>query len=106
MPKFLVKASYTQEGLKGLLKEGGSSRKATIDQLITGLGGTMDGFYYAYGDADVYVIADVPDDATMMAVSLAVGASGSVTLSTTVLVDAETVDEAAKRTVAYRPPGA
>ena len=106
MPKFLVKASYTQEGLKGLLKEGGSSRKATIDHLISGLGGTMDGFYYAYGDADVYVIADVPDDATMMAVSLAVGASGSVTLSTTVLVDPETVDEAAKRTVGYRPPGA
>ena len=106
MPKFLVKASYSQEGIKGVLKEGGSSRRAAVDKLITGMGGTMEGFYYAYGDADLYVIADVPDDTTMTAVSLAVGASGAGSLSTTPLIDPETVDEAAKKTVGYRPPGA
>lgn len=65
----------------------------------------MEAFYYAYGDADVFVLVDVPDDATMTAVSLAVGASGSVSLKTTALITPETVDEAAKKTVDYRPPG-
>jgi uncharacterized protein with GYD domain len=65
----------------------------------------LEAFYYAYGDADVFVLVDVPDDATMTAVSLAVGASGSVSLKTTALITPETVDEAAKKTVDYRPPG-
>lgn len=106
MPKYMVSASYTQEGVKGLLKEGGSSREKTIRALIEGMGGTLEGWYFAFGKNDVYVIAEVPDDTTMAAVSLAVGASGAVSLNTTVLMDSATIDAAAKKTVSYRPPGA
>ena len=106
MPKYLIQASYTQEGLKGLLKEGGTSRKSTVEQLARGLGGSIEAFYYAFGDSDVYVIADMPDDATASAISLTIGATGSVSLKTTVLITPETVDDAVKKTVAYRPPGA
>ena len=61
---------------------------------------------YAFGDDDVIIIADLPDDASVTAVSLAVGATGSVSLKTRVLITPETVDEAVKKTVAYTPPGA
>ena len=105
MPKYLVQASYTVEGVKGLLKEGGSARKAAVEQLIKGMGGTLEAFYYAFGDDDVLVIADVPDDASMSAAALAVNATGAVKAKTTVLITPETVDQAAKKAVSYRPPG-
>ena len=63
MPKYLYEASYTQQGVQGLLREGGSSRERTIKELASGLGGTIEAFYYAFGDTDVFVIADIPDDA-------------------------------------------
>jgi uncharacterized protein with GYD domain len=106
MSKYLFQASYTQQGLKGLLKEGGTSRRSTVEQLARGMGGSIEAFYYAFGDADVYVIADMPDEATATALSLAIGATGSVSLKTTVLITPETVDEAVKKTVDYRAPGA
>lgn len=106
MAKYLVHGSYTTEGLKGLLKEGGTSRRATIEGLINSMGGKMESFYYAYGDEDVYVIADVPDEETMTAVALVVNASGAVNVKTTVLITPEAVDAAVKKTVDYRPPGA
>ena len=106
MPKYLIQASYTQEGLKGLLKEGGTSRRSAVEQLARGLGGSIEAFYYAFGDADVFVIVDMPDDATASAIALTIGATGSVSLKTTVLITPETVDDAVKKTVDYRPPGA
>ena len=106
MAKYLIQGSYTQQGLQGLLKEGGTSRRATIEKLAQGLGGSIEAFYYAFGDHDVYVTADMPDDATATAVALAVGATGAVSLKTTVLITPETVDEAVKKTVDYRAPGA
>ncbi len=105
MPKYLYLASYTQTGLQGLIKEGGTSRRANLNGLIEGLGGRMEAFYYAFGEDDVYVIADLPDDAAASALSLAVGASGAVGVKTTVLDTPETVDEAVKKAVSYRPPG-
>ena len=105
MPKYLIQASYTQQGVQGLLKEGGSSRRAHIEQVLKGLGGKLEAFYYAFGDSDVYVIVDVPDQTTATAVSLTVGASGSVSLKTTVLIEPEEVDAASKKSVSYRPPG-
>lgn len=105
MPKYLIKGSYTAGGTKGLLSEGGTSRKAAIDKLVKSLGGTLEVFYYAFGDDDVIVIADLPDDATAVALSLTAGATGTVTLSTTALLAPETIDEAAKKTIDYRPAG-
>jgi uncharacterized protein with GYD domain len=105
MPKYLVQANYVGEGVKGLLKEGGTSRRAVAEKLIKSLGGTMEAFYYAFGETDAYIIADLPDNASMAAIALTVSASGAVTVKTTVLMTPEQVDEATKKTPSYRPPG-
>ena len=106
MPKFLIKASYTAEGAKGLLKEGGTARRAAVVKLVEGLGGKVEAFYYAYGENDAYIISDLPDATSGLAVSLAVNASGAVRLSTIPLITPEEIDAASKKSVAYRAPGA
>ena len=106
MPTYLWQASYTNEGAKGLLKDGGSKRRTAVQQMIEKAGGKLHGFYYAFGEADVYGIAEFPDQATAAAVSLAVNASGAVHLRTTVLISPEDMDAAVKKSVGYRPPGA
>ena len=106
MPKFLIKASYNAEGARGLMKEGGSGRRAAITKLIEGSGGSVEGFYFAYGEHDVYVIVNLPDAATSVALSLAVNASGSASLSTVPLITPEEMDAACKKSIGYRAPGA
>jgi len=105
MPKYLIHGNYIGEGIKGLLKEGGSSRRAAIEKLAASLGGTVESIYYAFGDTDVYVVVDMPDNVSMAAMALVAGASGAVTVKTTVLMSPEEVDEATKKTPDYRPPG-
>ena len=105
MPKYLLQASYTPEGVKGLLKEGGSKRREAVEQLTKALGGRIEAFYFAFGDDDVYVISDMPDNVTITAVVLTVNASGAVKVKTTVLLTAEEVDQATKMTASYRAPG-
>ena len=105
MAKFLTKASYTAEGTRGLLKEGGSSRKAAVEKAVGALGGKVEAFYYALGETDGYVVLDVPDAVTAVAISLAIGASGAVQVSMTPLLTAEELDAACKKTVSYRAPG-
>jgi uncharacterized protein with GYD domain len=106
MAKFMVRASYTAEGARGLLKEGGTKRRATVQKVIEGLGGKIEAFYFAYGEHDAYIIADFPEASSGLAVSLAVNASGAVRLSTVPLITPEEVDEACKKSVGYRAPGA
>lgn len=105
MAKYLIQANYVGEGVKGLLKEGGSSRRAQVEKLFDSQGGSVESFYYAFGETDLYVIADAPDNATMAALALSITATGAVTLKTTVLLTPAEVDAAAKKTPAYRPPG-
>ncbi len=105
MPKYLFQASYTAEGVRGVLKEGGSSRRDHIAELTRGLGGTLESFYFAFGGTDAFVIAELPDNATAAAVSLAVSAGGAAGVTTHVLIPPEEMDEAARKTVNYRPPG-
>jgi len=105
MPKYLIQANYVGEGVKGLLKEGGTSRRANLDKVIKSLGGTMEAFYYAFGETDVFVLADLPDNASMAGLALTVAASGVVTLKTTVLMTPEEVDTATKKAPSYRAPG-
>lgn len=106
MSKYLFQASYTQAGLTGLLKEGGTQRRAALAETIEGAGGTLESLYYALGKSDLYITADFPDDATATAVSLNIGAAGGLSVSITVLVSPETVDEAIAKSVSYRAPGA
>ncbi len=105
MPKYLFQVAYTAEGAKGLMQEGGTHRRATIAELVAHVGGTLETFYFEFGSDDVLVIADLPDEATAAAVSLSVGASGAASIRTTVLLEPEVLDEAAKKSVGYRPPG-
>jgi uncharacterized protein with GYD domain len=105
MSKYLIQANYVGEGLKGLLKEGGSGRRAAIEKFFGSVGGKVEALYYAFGDTDVFIIADVPDNVTAAALSLTVNASGSVTAKVTVLLTAEEIDAAAKKSPSYRAPG-
>jgi uncharacterized protein with GYD domain len=105
MPKYLVQVNYVGEGVKGLLKDGGSKRRAVVEKLFKSMGGTIEAFYYAFGDTDLYIIGDFPDHATVAATILTVTSTGTVTCKTTVLLTPEELDEAAKKTPTYSPPG-
>lgn len=106
MPTYLWRASYTAEGTKGLAKEGGTKRRAAVQQMVEKAGGKLHAFYFALGESDVYAIAEFPDVATAVAMSLAVNASGAVNLKSTVLLSPEEFDAATKKSIGYRPPGA
>jgi uncharacterized protein with GYD domain len=103
--KFLLKASYTTEGQKGVLKEGGSKRREAASQAAKSVGGKIEAFYYAFGDSDAYIIADLPDYVSAAALSAVVNASGTTNLKTIPLFTAEEMDEAVRRNPQYRAPG-
>ena len=105
MPKYLIRANYTQDGLKGLIKDGGTGRRAAVDQAAKSLGGSLEAMYFALGDTDVYVVVNLPDAVAATAVALAAGASGSVKINTCELLTPAEVDAAIKKTVKYRAPG-
>ena len=106
MPKMLIAVSYTAEGTKGLIKEGGSARRAAVQKMIEGVGGKVESFYYAYGEYDAYLILDLPNTTSGLALSLAINASGAVRLQTIPLITPEEIDAASKQSVSYRAPGA
>jgi uncharacterized protein with GYD domain len=105
MPKYLTQASYTAEGLKGLLKDGGSKRRETIKRVLEDVGAKLEAFYFAFGEADVYSIIDAPDNISVTAHALAVNASGAAHHKTVVLLTPEEMDQAVKKKTSYRPPG-
>lgn len=105
MPKYLLKAQYNADGVRGVIKDGGTKREAAARALVTSLGGTVESFYFCHGDADAVVICDFPDTASALAGVMAVNASGLVTASTTPLISAADVDAAAQKTGKYRAPG-
>jgi uncharacterized protein with GYD domain len=105
VPKYLIEVTYTAEGAKGLLKDGGSKRKLAAEQAINSVGAKMESFHFAFGDTDAYVIVDAPDHASMSATSLAINAAGAVHLKTIVLFTPEEMDQAVKKSVTYRAPG-
>jgi uncharacterized protein with GYD domain len=105
MPKFLIDASYTSDGVKGVQSGGGTARVEAVTKAVEGLGGRVECFYFAFGDRDVYTVVDLPDNETAVALAIAVGSSGLVDIRTTPLVSAEEVDAAAQKSVSYTPPG-
>lgn len=106
MPKFMVKASYTADGARGLVKEGGTARRAAVQKIVESVGGRVEGFYFAYGEDDAIVIADLPDAAAGLAISLAVNGSGVVRATTVPLISVEEMDAACRQNITYRAPGA
>jgi uncharacterized protein with GYD domain len=105
MAKFLVKASYTAEGAKGLQGVGGASRRDAVATMAKGLGGSLESFYFAFGATDAYVVLDLPDNTAAAAASIAVNAAGGATSEVVVLLTPEEIDAASKLSVEYRPPG-
>ena len=106
MPKYLIKAKYTLEGVKGLAKGGGgTARRKAVKESLEGLGGKLEAFYFAFGETDAYVIAELPDNVAAAALSNAVNSAGGAQVEGTVLITAEEMDAAVKRKVKYRAPG-
>jgi uncharacterized protein with GYD domain len=105
MPKYQIEASYSTEGVKGVADKGGTARRVAVEQLIAGIGGKLESFYFAFGEADVYAIAELPSDEAAAALALSINQSGSTRIRTVVLLTPEQVDAAANMAPEYRPPG-
>ncbi len=106
MPKYLMKASFTPEGIRGVLKHGGTGRRAAVDESAASIGGKVEAFYFAFGTSDTYTILDLPSNADMAALAATVAATGAVKIETVVLLTPKEIDEASKKKVNYRPPSA
>lgn len=105
MAKYMLIGSYTADGAKGVLKEGGSSRRDAATKAIASAGGTLESFYYGFGTDDFYVTIDFPDHAAAAAAALTIGAAGTTRARTVVLLTPEEIDAATQKSVDYRPPG-
>ena len=104
MAKYMLQINYTLQGLKGVTSKGGSARLKAATEAAASVGGSIDSFYFAFGDTDVVVIADFPDDVSAAALALAVGAGGGASVRTTVLLSPKEIDKATKKQVTYQPP--
>jgi uncharacterized protein with GYD domain len=105
MPKYLICGSYTAEGLRGLQKDTAGGRRDAVAQMMKTAGGSVESFYYAFGDDDVIVTVDAPDNVTISAISIAASAIGLVKTRVTPLLTVQEVDAALKKSVSYRAPG-
>lgn len=101
MPKYMLKLTYTLDGLKGVKAKGGSSRRETTEGAVKSVGGTVEGFYFALGETDAYAIVHLPDVTVAAALALAVAAGGEATVRTVQLVSPEDIDAASSREVGY-----
>lgn len=105
MAKYMLQVKYTLDGVKGVLAKGGSARKTAAQAAAKSVGGKVDSFYFAFGENDAYVIADLPDNAAAAALALSVSAGGGATTTTIVLLAPEEIDTARDAKVKYQPPG-
>ncbi len=105
MTKYLFAAKYTVDGMKGVMKEGGSKRREAADQAIKSAGGKLESFYYAFGEDDVIGIVDFPDQISALALSGVINSSGTTMIKLTPLATVEEVDQATKKMPQYRAPG-
>ena len=105
MPKYMFEAHYSPEGAKGIMKEGGTGRRAAVAKMAEGVGGKLESIYFAFGGVDVFVVVDLPDNVTAAAAALAASQTGTLSVKTVVLLTPEEMDAAAKKSVEYRPPG-
>ncbi|MET9336490.1 GYD domain-containing protein [Nonomuraea sp. NPDC003804] len=105
MPKYLIQLNYTADGIKGVLQDGGTARRQAAERMAESVGGRIEQMYFAFGEMDLYAIADMPDNVSMAAVGLAISASGAARTRTVVLLTPEEIDEATRQEVQYRAPG-
>lgn len=105
MPKYLIEANYSPEGIKGVLDKGGTARREAVEKMLSDVGGTLESFHFGFGATDAFVIVDVPDNVTAAGMAMMVSASGMAAAKTTVLLTPEEIDKAAQVKADYRPPG-
>ena len=105
MAKYLLQVTYSAEGIKGVVKDKPSGRKAAVEKALAGVGAKLDVMYYAFGDYDLVVIVDAPDNVAAAAISFAVCATGLARISTVPLLTVEETDRAVTKSVQYRGPG-
>ena len=105
MSKYLIKANYTSDGAAGLAAKGGTARRDAVGKMLADVGGSIECFYYAWGDVDAYVIVDMPSDEAMAGIALSVNKSGATSITTTPLLTPEQIDAAASKAPDYRRPG-
>jgi uncharacterized protein with GYD domain len=105
MPKYLITANYTAEGLRGLQRDKASGRREAITAAIEGVGGKLEAVYFALGEDDAFLMVDMPDNTSVAALGIAVSARGLVQTRTTALMTVEEVDQALAKSINYRPPG-
>jgi uncharacterized protein with GYD domain len=105
MAKYMFQARYTSEGAKGLVRDGGTGRRTAVEKACAAAGGRLESLYFAFGGVDAYAIADLPNNTAAAALALAVNQAGGASVNTVVLMTVAEVDEAAKQSIAYRPPG-
>ncbi|GAA4292221.1 hypothetical protein GCM10023086_01950 [Streptomyces venetus] len=105
MSKYLFKSRLTPDGMKGLLSEGAKARREAVGRMVEDLGGRVEAMYWAFGDEDVYVTAELPGNTSAAAMGMVVSSVGGVRTTTVVLLSADEIDEAVRQEVHYRPPG-
>jgi uncharacterized protein with GYD domain len=105
MTKYLFRANYVGEGIKGLMREGGSKRRDAVIEALKSVDGSLESFYYAFGETDVFGVFDIPEQSGATALSLMINSTGAVNLHLTPLMTPEDVDEAVRKTPSYRAPG-
>jgi len=105
MSKYLFEANYVGDGIKGLMREGGTKRRDAVVEALKSVDGSLESFYYAFGETDVVGVFDIPDQANAVALSLMINSTGAVNLHMKPLMSAEDLDAAAKKTPSYRAPG-
>ncbi|HET7726255.1 MAG TPA: GYD domain-containing protein [Candidatus Limnocylindrales bacterium] len=105
MPKYLFTGSFTEQGGKGIMAEGGSKRVEAVGALFSSLGGKLESYHFGFGGDDYFIIGELPDNATAAAASMKVTLSGAVRNRTVVLLTPEELDRASGIQMTYRPPG-
>ena len=105
MPKYMVQGSLSASGMAGVVEEGGSRRHLAVKKAVESMGGKLEAVYFAFGETDVYAIAEMPDNVSAAAFAMVVGLAGGATATTTVLITPEEADEIVKKKANYRPPG-
>lgn len=105
MAKFLVQASYSVDGIKGVVAKGGTSRREAVEKMVADLGGHIEAFYFSFGESDAVIVLDLPDNVGAAAIGLAVSSTGMAATRTTVLLTPEEIDRAAATSVNYASPG-
>lgn len=105
MPKYLIQGSYTPDGLRGLVKDTASGRKAAVQAAMKSVKGKLEGLYFALGSDDVVGIVDAPDNIAIAALSLGIGSTGLINVRTTPLLTVEETDQALAMSPKYRAPG-